>query len=55
MRDREIERETERKNAEMERQRRLAEEERVKKNERLDDVDKTNADSFPASDPPAAP
>lgn len=55
MRDRDIERETERKNAEMERQRQLAEKNRVKKAERLGDVDKTSADSFPASDPPAQP
>ncbi|HKE37819.1 MAG TPA: hypothetical protein VKB39_10305 [Candidatus Baltobacteraceae bacterium] len=55
MNEREIERETERKNAEMERQRQLAEEERVKKNERLNHVDKTSADSFPASDPPSPP
>jgi hypothetical protein len=50
-----IERETERKNAEMERQRQLAEKSRIKKDDRLGDVDKTNADSFPASDPPAQP
>lgn len=50
-----IERETERKNAEMERQRQLAEKDRVKKDDRLGEVDKTNADSFPASDPPAQP
>ena len=55
MHDRDTERETERKNAEMERQRQLAERSRVTKDERLDDEDKTNADSFPASDPPAQP
>ena len=55
MHDREVERETERKNAEMERQRLLAEKNRVKKEEGLGEVDKTNADSFPASDPPAPP
>jgi hypothetical protein len=55
MHDRKVERETERKNAEMERQRQLAEKDGVKKNERLGDVDKTSADSFPASDPPTPP
>ncbi|HEY1976549.1 MAG TPA: hypothetical protein VGG89_08395 [Candidatus Baltobacteraceae bacterium] len=55
MRDRDVQRETERKNAEMERQRQLAEKERVKKDERLGETDKTDADSFPASDPPTPP
>lgn len=55
MHDRDVERETERKNAEMERQRQLAEKNRLKKDDRLGEVDKTNADSFPASDPPAPP
>ena len=55
MHDNDIERETERKNAEMERQRQLAEKNRVKKDDHLGDEDKTSADSFPASDPPAQP
>lgn len=55
MHEREVDRETERKNAEMERQRELAEKSRVKNDEQLGDEDKTNADSFPASDPPAQP
>jgi hypothetical protein len=41
------------KDAEMERQRQLAE--REAKPERLKDEDKTIADSFPASDPPQPP
>ena len=46
--------EVERKNAEMLHQEQLANRSNAA-DENLDEADKTSADSFPASDPPAAP
>lgn len=50
----EIEREVERKNAEMYRQEQLAEKSSIP-DTHLRDRDKTEADSFPTSDPPQPP
>ena len=56
MNDRQIESETERKNAEIERQRELAERTVPDgHDEKLKGQDKIEADSFPASDAPAPP
>jgi hypothetical protein len=47
--------ETEKKNAELAHQQELAEESRIAMDEKLGKRDKTEADSFPASDPPTPP